>query len=675
MTLTACGALSYIVAIVAAVVYTDCPFQTRISSAIRRTITSSRLKQFLTRISVIGRTIISPRLQQFLTRIPSVIRTTVFPCLQHDEASSDHRRGVSLDPRHGEVSTVSAMEWILKTSTNPDVVRSALELLPSLPTSTNVDLVLLSKRVQDMFKACFDPDGNTTLKHSALAYGKALIHLFCTHPAVRPDISKDNTGWNIWTSWRKLYLPSALQLCEISYRRMVKAREDAKAALELQYQADTRSALRMAVAAGLDRFTNSDDINLVWDGQFQLVSNPPEVDWLMDCAEHFYKINDVCVAGDALLLLSGVPNQPLSLAIRARIAPFLNSSSSDPGSDFSSELLRLRHIALRAAFQSLDSSPCDESFSHAVLNSICPSSPSDCTIRNDGITDDVQLPNAIDLLNFTKWPEGSDLKTSPLYKIQFLILRVLPTPNVDNLERYIPYCNALVRCVGADQLPCLRATALHITRTIREDLIERSVARVDTLRDLIKYDEALLAIFYADGKENSPNLNADDLHYLRFIFAFAKRYGSRLSKHRLIGRYNTIMEHWCSFDDNHQTPSLCTFYLTGILFRIQEDAPDFHVGKNRRWDLLREAWHSADKYDRLYDDDIDILRTLVVGTSMYMPSDVSRTDLEILREWLGNALYQLGSRQPLPDRGIVSAVRALKDKNYATFRILVLSFM
>ncbi|OJA11065.1 hypothetical protein AZE42_06931 [Rhizopogon vesiculosus] len=516
-----------------------------------------------------------------------------------------------------------------------------------------------------MFRACFDLDGNATLKDSALAYGKALIYLFRTYPDETADIRTGSMDKNLWISWRRLYLPWALKQCEISYRRMVRAHKDASETLEQKYQADTRSALRMAVVAGLDHFTDSDDINLVWDGQFQLASNLPEVDWLMDCAEHFDKIKDDHVAGDALLLLSGVPNLSSSLAtgIQARIAPFLNRTSSDP------ELFRLRHSALRAAFRSLDtvdSFRCDESLSHAILNSICPSPPSDRTI---------QYADAIRLLNFTKWPEGSDLGI-PLSKTQFLILYVLPTPNVDNLERYTPYCNALVRCMGADQLPCLRATALHIARTIRKNLVELSVARVGTLGDLIECDElcqALLAIFCADGKDNSPNPNTDyDLHYLRFIFALAKHYGSRLRKHRLIGRYKTIMEHWCSSDDNHQTPSNCTFYLAGILFRIQECAPDFHVDTNRRWDLLRGAWHSAYKYDRLYDDDIDIdvLRTLVTGTSVYMPSDVSRNDLEVLRVWLGNALYQLGSRQPLRDRDIVSAVRGLEDEVHCRLEAL-----
>ncbi|OJA08109.1 hypothetical protein AZE42_08041 [Rhizopogon vesiculosus] len=168
------------------------------------------------------------------------------------------------------------------------------------------------------------------------------------------------------------------------------------------------------------------------------------------------------------------------------------------------------HIAAFLSMDSMDSSRYDESFSHAVLNSICSSLPSDHTIQSE---DDIQFANAIGLLNFTKWPEGSNLKTCLLSKIQLLILRVLPTPNVDNLRRCAPYCNALVHFLGADQPPCLHVTALRITRTIRKDLVELSVARVDTLVRCNGLSQALLTIFiYADSKENSLIVYRD-LHF------------------------------------------------------------------------------------------------------------------------------------------------------------------
>jgi hypothetical protein len=132
--------------------------------------------------------------------------------------------------------------------------------------------------------------------------------------------------------------------------------------------------------------------------------------WLLDCTEHFYKIDDVDAAGDALLLFSDMQREPLRL-IQDRIAPFLNDGRSR----------RFHHIALRAACRSLeymymDESPYHHSFSHAVLKAICPMVP------NERYKDNVQITNAINLLNFTEWPEGSDLAISPLPEIQLLVL-------------------------------------------------------------------------------------------------------------------------------------------------------------------------------------------------------------------------------------------------------------
>ncbi|KAG2756651.1 hypothetical protein P692DRAFT_20868303 [Suillus brevipes Sb2] len=161
--------------------------------------------------------------------------------------------------------------------------------------------------------------------------------------------------------------------------------------------------------------------------------------WLLDCTEHFYKIDDVDAAADALLLFSDMQREPLRL-IRDRIASFLDDGRSR----------RFHLIALRAACRSLeymytDESPYHHPFSHAVLKAICPMVP------NERDKDNVQVTNAINLLNFTEWPEGSDLAISPLPEIQLLVLLVLPALKVDNLTRYTHCCRALIRHMGKDQ--------------------------------------------------------------------------------------------------------------------------------------------------------------------------------------------------------------------------------
>jgi hypothetical protein len=70
------------------------------------------------------------------------------------------------------------------------------------------------------------------------------------------------------------------------------------------YQANTHTALRMAVAGGIDEFAHPNDKQLVRGGRFRLQCPPLDIRLdLISCAEHFYTIDDVDVAGDSLLFL------------------------------------------------------------------------------------------------------------------------------------------------------------------------------------------------------------------------------------------------------------------------------------------------------------------------------------------------------------------------------------
>jgi hypothetical protein len=71
------------------------------------------------------------------------------------------------------------MTWILDTSTNPDVLRSVLDLM--IAPSHNVLSTQLVEKVLNMFKTCFA--GSATDKDSAQAYGGALLDLPHHHPA------------------------------------------------------------------------------------------------------------------------------------------------------------------------------------------------------------------------------------------------------------------------------------------------------------------------------------------------------------------------------------------------------------------------------------------------------------------------------------------------------------
>jgi len=612
ITTTGCGFLCYALTIIAAIKYPDCPFQ---------------------------------------TRIPSLIRTIISPNRQPDA-----------------VSTESAMEWLLETSTNPDVIRSALELLPKL-SKTHVDLVSLSKRVRDMFKACFDLDGNATLGDSALAYGKALVHLSWTTPGAKAIISEGTKDWNNWKSWRELYLPWALKHCQTSHHRM----SNASSVTLPQHQETTRSALRMTVAAGLDVFDDPNDLKLVWDGQFhvKLSVELPGVNWLMDCAEHFYDIGDVDVAGDALLLLSGNLDKPSWLAIRDRLTPFLNTSSQ-----------RLRHIALRAALWVLDYTDsfeyCNQSFSHAILKAITYSSSDKRGIQvNDAVLR--MYRDSVRVLNFTEWPNGSDLEPSPLSNIQLLVLLVLPVPRTGSLEIYIPYCKGLARHMGGDHR--LQATILNKVCSIRQDLLRLvAVAGPQALRDIVlrwKVSETLLKIFYPTGPEMSFNADHDS-DYLRFIFALAKNADCgfdyfKLRRDRLIERCITIIQHnWSQHDGYSKIPSTCLFYLAGILLHVAPQCPSasyFEVTNAQWWDLMRGAWNAFDDYDRLQGGD-EVLAALVTGTEMSIPHhpSLSKEDLKSFEESLGKALDKLMRQDAEPDKNAMSEVARLKAKIHSRWQ-------
>lgn len=378
--------------------------------------------------------------------------------------------------RQDKESVRSAMTWILETSRSPEVVRSVVELIPTMSVLPDMDLMSLCAEVRDMFKACFDERGIPILQDNALAYGKALIYFSSEHDDVRRMLHTTTQEWNIWERWHILYLPQALEQCRIFYRRMGKTRLQN---LKLSFQADTRDALRMVVAAGVDGFACPNDDTLIWNGQFHWTYNSREDagDWLLECAEHFYKIGDVDAAGDALLLFSNTQIQP-SYHIPDRIIPFLNDGSR-----------RLRHIALRTAchktpwFNTHTGEPVylpSHPFPHAVLKAICP------VIPNEGDQDNFWITNAINLLNFTKWPEDSDLVISPLAQIQLLVLLILPAPNVDNLARYTRYCHALVRYMHVDQ-HLFYGLASNIVLNIRHDLVKFTTAvRADEpLRDSV----------------------------------------------------------------------------------------------------------------------------------------------------------------------------------------------
>lgn len=556
-------------------------------------------------------------------------------------------------------STASAMSWILDTSTNPDVLSLALDLMVTMSKnilfkqSHHVLSPSLIKKVLDMFRACFKSTPSD--QDNAVSFGRALIHISWKHHDKAKEILNGLTSeWEHWQLWRRLYLPSALEQCHISFRRM---KETASA--DPRDQADnTRTALRMALGAGMNKFVNPDEdyVELVWHGEFGSDLDPSKVDWLMECAEHYNNnLQYYDAAGDALLLLSHLKN-----ISQTYIIPFLNNGPKSH---------TLRHSALRAACRAVDSnSHCDSSFSEAVVTAISP------LIQRGHNRGDL-FAKAIRLLQVNNWSqyehsESLRLVGSPLIDIQRLIFLVLSAPSLGNTVEFGQYCGALIHFINRDTRPESKRVALHIAYRIRRDLA--MITGTPNLSvPVFLQNEVLSVISPALFTIVPPQFdNHDDFYYLRLIFTLASHpnWLPRLDEDRHIERCIRIIPVFC--DD----PPTSFFYLAGIFLRIQvayrkQALPrSLVIARQQWWNLTRMAWHVAGRqYNNgsdsdVLDDGIDILEALVAITRSNMPPDASDSDLEFLRNGLGGAMSKLESRESPPSnlKEILSAMKGLK---------------
>ncbi|KAJ7245958.1 hypothetical protein C8J57DRAFT_1678625 [Mycena rebaudengoi] len=167
---TSLGALAYISLLVSATVYPDSPFQTPLSSALRRL--SSLLCKLATRL---WKTL--PPLPQFLRQFQKGLSDTwmaIRKFLRQQPISlplplSFHNYA----PRHDEYCdlhvpnplsaelfpqaspAVPAVLWLLETSTNPDVISAAADIAADLQWPLDADLGLALHRLHTTFWACF----------------------------------------------------------------------------------------------------------------------------------------------------------------------------------------------------------------------------------------------------------------------------------------------------------------------------------------------------------------------------------------------------------------------------------------------------------------------------------------------------------------------------------------
>lgn len=548
-----------------------------------------------------------------------------------------HVQAGATGPLHpNAVELHSIVQWTLETSGDPAGIMLALKAKPI----NSILPVPLCMKVRQLFEACFQ-HGVAVLADNALEYGKALIILAGRDTDIKKALNADADKLDIWRSWRSLYLPWALGFCKIAYDKMQGS--GANAGFRLQYQADTRSAMHLAVVAGIDGFTDPDDNRLIWG---DLTVDILDYDWLMDCAEYFDCIGDVDAAGDALLLLSGtLHNKPPSSNMQNRIRHFIQHDNPSR---------RTFLIALRVALSVVDCRdelPSPDSLSTAVLGAILAQ-----------FSNFPQIANETELLALTEWPIGSQsvITMAPLHEIQRLVLLVFPPPDVFSVPLY---WHTLVRYMHTE--PSLRHTSLHKAYLARKTLLPLGTLPPGrSLRDMLS--QAFLAAAFPRHSGASVSTNRDSVYYyIRLIFGLAlsgKQWLPCLTRDGHINQLISIIPELLQMtSDGNPSPHL--FYLLGIFLWMPGGDPQIAAITDAQWwSLTKIAWRIAGiKYEHQVHilDDSDaaaILARLATGAMTRVPQDASRKDLQWLFDWLQKVVMPQLTNRGSSGQGLKSDV-------------------
>ena len=252
---TAIGLLFYVSIVVVAVLDPDSPFQTA------------------------GSALVAPIYKKFLT-----------PSTPFNE-----------DP----TTKLSAISWLLETSTKPDVVEAVAAMVPLVQWPRDHDASAIYTHLRDTF---------TAYHHSRELFvkcGKAMAHL-CLQQ-VKIDLTLLRQEWETWDAWggKSLFICDAFIAGRSAWKelRMTNGQDERK-----KLKADARTALRTMVVHGQrGHFSRPDDEKLIWDGDLQWCHKDgrtpccEEFDWLVDyLVDRIEHKTDEETQRDALLALSAM---------------------------------------------------------------------------------------------------------------------------------------------------------------------------------------------------------------------------------------------------------------------------------------------------------------------------------------------------------------------------------
>jgi hypothetical protein len=199
---------------------------------------------------------------------------------------------------------MSAIHWILETSTNPEVVDAVAGIVPYVQWHwpSNFNASAFFARLHDNFLACRDRE------ELYVKYGKAMAHL-CIQPV---KIEKELLNFHVddtFKSTRNRFIRDAFIAGRIVYDQLKNTREeDAKQ----KHRASVRTALRTMVVHGhRGQLSRPDEESLIWSGNLRWHDgnehepSREEFDWLIDYLAD-YAYTDDETEGDALLALSAM---------------------------------------------------------------------------------------------------------------------------------------------------------------------------------------------------------------------------------------------------------------------------------------------------------------------------------------------------------------------------------
>ncbi|KAJ7797815.1 hypothetical protein B0H13DRAFT_1933981 [Mycena leptocephala] len=188
--LTVFGFASYIFLLASTIVSPDSPFQTPLASFISQM--GSGIWRILKPIFTKSRTFILPFFMSQTSSNPDRPRWEVYPHLYFSETSVE----------------VSAVVWILETSTDPMVVTAAAELAVDLQWPLDLNLTSAIMRLDELFHSCFDFDSTHSraklrmeMADRAIKCGRAYCSLRNIVQASSCPVYLPSPWSYTWSSW------------------------------------------------------------------------------------------------------------------------------------------------------------------------------------------------------------------------------------------------------------------------------------------------------------------------------------------------------------------------------------------------------------------------------------------------------------------------------------------